>query len=389
MSRILALLSGKGGSGKTTLALSISSLLADCGIRVLLVDCDLSTNGATYFYEKYLSQDQSKKIDSIHDICSNRADYKSHELMIKKNLCFIPSILSISYNEDNMIYSYDYNQYIARYFNSKKENYDIILFDCQAGYTHILDSILRLTDINLVVMEADAISSASVRSLYLKISNIIDKKKVFQVFNKVTKEEDEIYSKISGGTFFTNIGTIVFDWKVRKSFAIATVPDMESTSSIYGAKVYELCKILFPEMKYQEYLNKFKDKMDFYKNLELSHELEQELINIRASRNKKVTRLISLSTAFLAATMLMALIILISYNKVISKNLNSDVIVTVMVGVITLLTSSLALWDITTTQRERRNKRDMLRKQLDEVTRNIDEINYRLNKNNLPKDSLY
>ena len=43
MSKILALLSGKGGSGKTTLALSMASMLSNCGIRVLLVDCDLST----------------------------------------------------------------------------------------------------------------------------------------------------------------------------------------------------------------------------------------------------------------------------------------------------------------------------------------------------------
>lgn len=50
--KTLALISGKGGSGKTTLGLSLASLLSSCNIKVLLVDCDLSTNGATYFYEK-------------------------------------------------------------------------------------------------------------------------------------------------------------------------------------------------------------------------------------------------------------------------------------------------------------------------------------------------
>lgn len=43
MSKVLALLSGKGGSGKTTLALSIASMLSNCCLKVLLVDCDLST----------------------------------------------------------------------------------------------------------------------------------------------------------------------------------------------------------------------------------------------------------------------------------------------------------------------------------------------------------
>ena len=55
MSIILSLLSGKGGSGKTTMALSMSVLLSECGVKTLLIDCDLTTNGATYFYEDDLS----------------------------------------------------------------------------------------------------------------------------------------------------------------------------------------------------------------------------------------------------------------------------------------------------------------------------------------------
>ncbi|MCL2220821.1 MAG: ParA family protein [Oscillospiraceae bacterium] len=58
MSKIesLAIISGKGGSGKTTLAISLSQLLATCGKRVLLINCDMSTHGATYFFESLLSE---------------------------------------------------------------------------------------------------------------------------------------------------------------------------------------------------------------------------------------------------------------------------------------------------------------------------------------------
>lgn len=49
MSTAIAFLSGKGGSGKTTLALSMADLMSKCKIKTLLIDCDLSTNGATYF----------------------------------------------------------------------------------------------------------------------------------------------------------------------------------------------------------------------------------------------------------------------------------------------------------------------------------------------------
>ena len=41
INKSLALISGKGGSGKTTIGLSMAALLSSCSLKVLLVDCDL------------------------------------------------------------------------------------------------------------------------------------------------------------------------------------------------------------------------------------------------------------------------------------------------------------------------------------------------------------
>lgn len=62
MSTAIAFLSGKGGSGKTTLALSMADLLCRCGVQTLLVDCDLSTNGATYFFESQLGDWRNREL---------------------------------------------------------------------------------------------------------------------------------------------------------------------------------------------------------------------------------------------------------------------------------------------------------------------------------------
>ena len=121
----------------------------------------------------------------------------------------------------------------------------MIIFDCQAGYTDVLKLILPITDINLVVMEADAISSAAIRSLYLKIRDLLNEKKIYQVFNKATDEEYTLYSKISGGTVFTNIETVRFDWKIRKAFSVAEIPNMKKSSADYGVQIFGICRILF------------------------------------------------------------------------------------------------------------------------------------------------
>ena len=58
MSTSIALMSGKGGSGKTSLALTIASILSECDIKVLMIDCDMATNGATYFFETIHHKDR-------------------------------------------------------------------------------------------------------------------------------------------------------------------------------------------------------------------------------------------------------------------------------------------------------------------------------------------
>ena len=230
MSKVLALLSGKGGSGKTTLALSIASMLSNCCLKVLLVDCDLSTNGATYFYEGKLSE-KNNDLGSFYSVFINGEDKLDKLIKIDEYMDFMPSIVRITKTNSE---SYQYNEEDFKRIKSidekLRENYDVIIYDCQAGYTDVLKLLLPYVDVNLVVMEADAISSAAIRSFYLKIGDLLNEKKVYQIFNKATDEEYKIYSKISGGTVFTNIETVMFDWKIRKAFSVAQIPDMENTS---------------------------------------------------------------------------------------------------------------------------------------------------------------
>lgn len=284
MSKSLALLSGKGGSGKTTLALSISSMLSNCGIKVLLIDCDFSTNGATYFYESKLNEN-NYALSSFIDVLNEDLYNEVYFLYINNNFDFLPSILKITDNE-SMTYSYNYEdkQKIKKFIHTIDSKYDVIIYDCQAGYTDLLKVILPYIDTNLVVMEADAISSSSIRSLYLKIGNIINKKKVHQIFNKATHEEYDIYSKISGGTVFTNIETVVFDWKIRKAFSIAQIPDMENTSANYGKQVFNICNIIFSEGIIQEKLKQFKYIIERNKKIEDEKIINEKIEEIQKNR---------------------------------------------------------------------------------------------------------
>lgn len=258
----IALLSGKGGSGKTTLALTMASLLSDCGIKVLLVDCDLSTNGATYFFEDKLKY-HSGTLDYLQFYLTNYRMISLEDGVLSINsypvndtFDFLPSILDIDNPQGSTDDEIDY-QMMDVIAKSVSGSYDVVIYDCEAGYTEILKYLLPRVDRSLVVMEADAISASAVRNLFLRTASAFQGKKIFQVFNKTTKEENEIYSKLSSGTMFTNLGCISFDWTVRKAFSLSEIPDLNSTSMEFGRQVGNVALHLLYQPSLLDKLNHF------------------------------------------------------------------------------------------------------------------------------------
>lgn len=369
MCKTISFLSGKGGSGKTTLALSMASMLSSCGIKVLLIDCDLSTNGATYFYEEKLST-KKNRITSFYDILFNTNNkYKFVE--INSNYDFMPSVTQIT-KKSTKTYTFKNDSKFDAY-NEICNNYDVVLFDCQAGYTDILKLILPSIDINLIVMEADAISSAAMRSLYLKIGDIVNEKKIYQVFNKASKEEYEIYSKVSGGTVFTNIETIMFDWKIRKAFSVSQIPDMENTSANYGEQIYNVCSILFPDEFINEKLNKYKTilKMHSYKEKEEAIKNQiSELNNKYKEKQNKIKRSFSLLMPLVCAAALCVTFFVGIDQLHIFTEKDIFLLMPLIVSILALVLSTINIFDTTKEKRDYANEIDSYQEQLKEIITN-------------------
>lgn len=368
MSKSLALLSGKGGSGKTSLALSIASLLAKCNLKVLLVDCDLSTNGATYFFEDRINEKSDKLVSffrifdlldtnalSLDTLSDNnrsiknyytRSKEKGSVFTISENLDFLPSIIDLSARHAKT-YNYKYHdKEIMNYLNSVwRRSYDVIIYDCEAGYSEILKTILPFVDINLLVMEADAISASSVRSLYLKISRFYNGKKFYQVFNKVTKEEYDIYSKVSGGTFFVNIESVMFDWKIRHDFSVGQIPDMKTTSAHYGKQIFNICNVLFKEEEMQESFCKFGKIIELNDITEQEQQTKERLDQLKEEqvivRSKLFSKYLYLALPILVLLMFFCLFILMGndmfHNSSLLIAVFSCVFVSILSGIFSII----------------------------------------------------
>jgi flagellar biosynthesis protein FlhG len=354
MSKVVALLSGKGGSGKTSLALSISALLTRCKLKVLLIDSDLCTNGVTYFYENRLNDGGG--VCSFYDVFVKGEDLGGL-VHINEYMDFMPSITKIAKsNADSYMYIKIDSEFAGIANDVLSKDYDVVIYDCQAGYTDWLKVLLPMVDIGLFVMEADAISSAAIRSLYLKIGYLLNDKKVYQVFNKATEEEYKVYSKISGGMVFTNIETVMFDWKIRKAFALSHIPDLENTSARYGEQIYNICLVLFNEKKMVERLERFSDVIELNKikdeEMRISDKMNAEVEEQKTNRNriiKALTNLVAPCMGFLSV-----MVFLILTNGQGERYIEGDnIVITVLVFLVGILVMAVVFIYIFDVSKER------------------------------------
>jgi cellulose biosynthesis protein BcsQ len=352
MAETLAIISGKGGSGKTTIAISLAQLLATSGKCVLLVDCDMSTHGATYFFESQLTE-KDKYItfmdivycDSYIGEFTNKKKFivsnthKPEKIMkAAPNISFIPScvdfpsktVFADQYNDDenqsfnrmkdffSYINDFGYS-YIQQDGYEKPNPYDIIIFDCQAGYSHAAELVTKYSNKVLAVLEADAISASSIRVLYSQLSEQLDGRQTYQIFNKITKEEQELYSKLVHGTLFTNLTPILFDWNVRKAFVTNDLPNIGASNPVLTNSVYELATVLFPKFKedLRDFIITVKEKM-----LSSLRDQRREIKYTRYQRLfSRTFQIIAPVYGIIAAV---SLIMLLIFNKDVSDLFNAD-----------------------------------------------------------------
>lgn len=247
----LTLISGKGGAGKTIISLSTAKVLAEAGLRVLLIDCDIATHGATYWFESQILKN-GENLLSLQDILKGEF-VDRRPISTKDGFQFIPSTLSLEKDEilqpdiENRLF---FREYLSR----KKGDFDLIIFDCQAGYSALTDFAVSIGDgvsnhSNLVVLEADPISAASIRVLAIKLGNQATISNTRQILNKLSEDERLIYERAIGGTIYPSLPPIPFDWRVKAAFGLGEIPGVAVEDSAFGLGLLRVLKSLIPEAR--------------------------------------------------------------------------------------------------------------------------------------------
>ena len=126
MSRIIAIANQKGGVGKTTTAINLSSCLAEKGKKVLVIDMDPQGNTTSG-----LGVDKNALENTIYEMIIGECLLEECLLEnVFNNLSLIPSNVNLSGAEIELM-DIEGKEYIVRgQVNTIRDNYDFVIIDC-------------------------------------------------------------------------------------------------------------------------------------------------------------------------------------------------------------------------------------------------------------------
>lgn len=151
MSKIIAFANQKGGVGKTTSCINISSAIALMGKKVLIVDVDPQGNATSGVGVK-----KSPDLKSIYNTIVGEASVDS---VIQKtaieNLDILPASIDLAGGEVEMVYMDSREQVLKRILTECKNSYDYITIDCPPSLGLLTLNALTAADSVLIPIQCE------------------------------------------------------------------------------------------------------------------------------------------------------------------------------------------------------------------------------------------
>ncbi len=210
MGKIISLVNQKGGVGKTTTSINLSSSLGYFDKKVLLIDLDPQSNTTIG-----LGIDVSKVKKSIYNVMMDECDIS--EAIIKtpfKNLSVIPALIDLAGVDIELIQisvqdkDFVITEQLKKQLVKIKDRYDYILIDCPPNLGVLTTNALAASDSVLIPIQCEYYSLEAVKQLLSTI------RKIQQRINSHLSIEGVLLTMLDGRTL---IGLDVVE-EVRKFF---------------------------------------------------------------------------------------------------------------------------------------------------------------------------
>ena len=157
MAKIISMVNQKGGVGKTTTSINLSSCLAQLGSKVLLIDIDPQGNCTTG-----LGINKSDIKNSVYELMTDNASIKDSITKTKyKRLSIIPASINLAGIDSELIEKgyaeegFKKVEQLKKHCDSVKENYDYIIIDCPPSLGILTSNALAASDSVMIPVQCE------------------------------------------------------------------------------------------------------------------------------------------------------------------------------------------------------------------------------------------
>ena len=215
MSKIIAVTSGKGGTGKSTFSIGLALALRKEGKKVLMIDMDPQGNATSG-----LGISKSKIKNTIYDVIIGHCDAKDAIIKTKfKNLSVIPATIDLAgaelelYELDELD---DTSNFTKIALDSVKDLYDYIFIDCPPSLGMLTVKALSVSDGIVIPMQCEFYSLEGMSQLLNTV------KKIRQIYNPGLQIVGMLLTMYNGRLTLTN--QVVAELKKYYSELLFKVP---------------------------------------------------------------------------------------------------------------------------------------------------------------------
>ena len=225
--RVIASANQKGGCGKTTTAINLSSSLSLKGQKVLLIDFDPQAHATMGLNVKPSDLDKT-----IYDVITPKKNWlwgiEDVSLPIKDNFDLAPSSLILSAFEQELSGLERRENRLFQAIQSLKKQYDFIVIDCPPSIGHLSFNALRACNEVIIPIDMSLFSLRGVSKLIEIIILIKDKtghdinsRALITMYDRRTRYSRTVLEKVQA-----EFGDNVFDTVIRYNIRLRETADL-------------------------------------------------------------------------------------------------------------------------------------------------------------------
>ena len=242
MGKVISVANQKGGVGKTTTSINLSTILAKKGRKVLLIDADPQGNATSG-----LGIDKDAKF-SVYDVLINDVDIDNtvKQTMVK-NLDLCPSNINLAGAEVELVSVESREHRLKEKIDSQKDKYDYIIIDCPPSLGLITLNAFTASDSVLIPVQCEYYALEGLGQLVNTI-NLVKKHlnkdltiegALLTMFDVRTNLSNQVVSEVN--RYFENK---VYKTVIPRNVRLSEAPSYGMPITVYdprskGAKAYD------------------------------------------------------------------------------------------------------------------------------------------------------